>query len=100
MSAHTPFKIKSGDKLGSGGSGAEAGQAWIWVETGHAAGDLEAPDSRIGEADPEAAAEIVRRWNSHDDLLAALERIATDDEPGFDPRRHARAAIAKARGGK
>lgn len=45
----------------------------------------------------------VRACNSHDDLLAALERLVRDQErPGFSMDREAlpvaRAAIAKARG--
>jgi len=49
------------------------------------------------------AAEIVRRWNSFPDLLAALEGIlkvanVRIDDPRIDQFDAARAAIAKAKG--
>lgn len=37
---------------------------------------------------------IVRAVNAHEDLVTALKRIACDDEPGFDSRKCAAAALA------
>jgi hypothetical protein len=55
------------------------------------------------EQEKRIAAELVRRWNSHNDLLAALEAILSIPEPHIFPERElemrdiARAAINKAK---
>lgn len=77
--------------------------AWLWQDTGHAAGDPDAPDSRFGTAAPSDAALIVALRNNAEGMLAELralravaaaaDRLDPDTDTGWSELDNALAAL-------